>query len=106
MSSLESPIKFVQRFKVISVPFFCSWLHLKYNIKSFYIDIILRQNEFSTLAQFLVKKSKMVSLASSKMKNVKVFSARSRFLLKIVCCIAFGSASNACCLLKSITIIL
>ena len=43
----------------------------------------------------------MVSLASSIMKNF-VFLSRSRFAAKLICCIAFGSASSAWCLLKSI----
>ena len=44
----------------------------------------------------------MVSFASSIMKNMIVSSARSRFPIKLICCIAFGSTSNACCLLESI----
>ena len=39
------------------------------------------------------------------MKNTAVHLAQSRFRLKLVCCIAFGSASNSCCLLKSISIV-
>ena len=33
-------------------------------------------------------------------------SARSRFPVKLICCIAFELASRACCLLKSIAFIL
>ena len=49
-------------------------------------------------------KPKTVSFASSVMKNVAAPSALSRSQVKLLCCIAFGSASNFCCLLKSITI--
>ena len=50
------------------------------------------------------EKPKMVSFASSEMKNI-VFIFRSRFPVKLVCCIVFGSTSSACCLLKSIVAI-
>ena len=52
------------------------------------------------------EKSKMVSFASSIMKNIVVFVflSLSKFLVKLICCIAFGSASSACFLLKSIAI--
>ena len=51
----------------------------------------------------------MVPLASTIMKNVVVVlsftpSPRFRFAVKLICCIAFGSASGAGCLLKSIAI--
>ena len=51
------------------------------------------------------EKFKMVSFASSIMKNILAPAARSRFPVKLVCCIEFGSASGACCLFKSIVII-
>ena len=35
--------------------------------------------------------SKMVSSASSIMKNIVVFLSRLRFTVKLICCIAFGS---------------
>ena len=54
----------------------------------------------------LCEKSKTVSFASSIMKNIVPFSARSRFPINLICCIAFGSASSACWLLKSVAIIL
>ena len=50
------------------------------------------------------EKSKMVSLASSVMTNIVVCPDRFRFLVKLICCITFGPASLACCLLKSIAI--
>ena len=54
------------------------------------------------------EESKMVSFASSIMKNIVVFAFgfRARFLAKLIYCTVFGSASSACCLLKSIAIIL
>ena len=50
------------------------------------------------------KKSKMVSFASSVMKNVFGFLPQSRFAVKLICCTAFSSPSGVYCLLKSITI--
>ena len=55
------------------------------------------------------EKSKTVSFASSVMKSIVVLSfifrswlsLRFRFPVRLICCIAFGSASSACCLLKS-----
>ena len=52
------------------------------------------------------EKSKMVSFASSIMKNIIVFPSQSRFAVKLIYCIGFGSATSACCLLKSIAITL
>ena len=52
------------------------------------------------------EKSKIVYFVSSIMKNIFVFLFRARLHVKLICCIAFGSASRACCLLKSIAIIL
>ena len=48
----------------------------------------------------------MVSFASLITKNIVVFHAQSRVAVKLICCIAFGSGSSSCCLLKSIAIIL
>ena len=52
----------------------------------------------------LWEKSQIVSFISSVLKNIFVFPSRSRFLVKLISCIAFGWASSACCLLKSIAI--
>ena len=43
----------------------------------------------------------MFSFASSIMKNIVLlaFPAWARFLVKLICCIALGSAPIACCLL-------
>ena len=48
----------------------------------------------------------MVFFASSLMKNIAVFPSQSRFAVKLICCIAFGSASSVFGLLKPIAIIL
>ena len=57
------------------------------------------------------EKSKMVSFGSSKMKRkikikIVVSPFSSKFTIKLIYCIAFGSASSVCSLLKSIPIIL
>ena len=49
------------------------------------------------------KKSQMVRLTFSRIKD-NVFPALSTFPVKLICCIAFGSASSTCYLLKSIVI--
>ena len=48
----------------------------------------------------------MVSFDSPIMKNIVAFLARSRFPVKLICSITFGSASSDSCLLKSIAIVL
>ena len=50
------------------------------------------------------EKSNLVSFFSSIMKNIVALF--SRFPVKLICCIAFGSASSACDLLRSIAITL
>ena len=40
------------------------------------------------------------------MQKIVAPEARSRFSVKLICCIAFGSASSPYCLLKSVAIIL
>ena len=47
----------------------------------------------------------MISFAYSIMRNIVTTSDRSRFPVKLICCIVFGSASSASYLLKSIVII-
>ena len=44
--------------------------------------------------------------ASYMMKIIVVFPPQSRFSVKLICCIAFGSASSACRLVQSVAIIL
>ena len=51
------------------------------------------------------EKSKMVPFASLIMKNIVAFPSRSRFAVKMICCIDFESAWSAYCLIKSIAII-
>ena len=64
------------------------------------------QNEITILSQFFLRNSisNSVSLDSSIMKDIA--ASRSRFLVKLICCIAFGSRSSASYILKSIAIIL
>ena len=50
------------------------------------------------------EKSKTVSFASSIMKNIVESPTLSKFPVKLICWIAFGSASSFCCLLKSIAV--
>ena len=50
------------------------------------------------------EKCKTISLVSLIMKNICIFSSGSRFSVKSSRCIASGSASSACYLLKSIAI--
>ena len=50
--------------------------------------------------------SKTFSFVSSIIKKMVVFPALSKFAVKLICWIAFGSESKACYLLKSIAIIL
>ena len=51
------------------------------------------------------EKSEMVYFTSSVNKNIAIF-AYPWFPVKLISCITFGSASSACCLLKSIDIML
>ena len=52
------------------------------------------------------EKSKTVSFASSMMKNIVAPAAGSKFPVRLICCIAFGSASSTFYLLKSTAILL
>ena len=52
------------------------------------------------------EKSKIVSFTSSIMKHIVETASQFKLSQKSTCCIAFGVVSNACCLLKSIAIIL
>ena len=58
---------------------------------------------YYTLTLFC-EKTKMVSLASLIMKNIIVFPIQSKFPIKLICCVALGSATSVFCLLKSIAI--
>ena len=48
---------------------------------------------------------KIFSFNSSVMKNIVVYTSCSRFPVKVICYIDFGSASSTCYLLLSIIII-
>ena len=52
------------------------------------------------------EKSKTVPLDSSKTKYIAVCPAQSRFAIKLMWCIALGSALRACCLFKSSAMVL
>ena len=69
------------------------------------IHFTLKQKKNKNENTFTVpfEKSKTVSFASSIMKYIVEPSALSKFPVKLICCITFGSESNFCCLLKSIT---
>ena len=87
---------------------------LKFYIELLYVDIISEQNKIVEHAvanlyedihnTFIVssKKSKTVSFASLIIKYIAICPSLFRFAVKLICCIAPGTASSACCLLKSI----
>ena len=64
------------------------------------------ENIQSKFLHFLVKHLRQSVFASSIMKNIVAFSGLSNIAVKLIYWVAIGSASNACCLLKSIAIIL
>ena len=81
----------------------------------YYIGTKLHCRDLHNVFTVPCQKSKIVSFSSSITKNIIVLTVKiyteafrplSRFPVKLIYCIAFGSASTACCLLKSITIIL
>ena len=109
LPSLESRTTFNESFKVTSVPLFIRDFNLlSYELDNFtfkvfvlfYIYIILKQNKTMEHIHntFTVpcEKSKMVSFVSSLMKNIVAPSSLSRFPVKLIWRIAFGSASSAC----------
>ena len=59
----------------------------------YYIKAKLIHNTFT----FPCQKFKTDYFDSSIMENVIVFPAQSRFPVKLICCIGFGSTSSACC---------
>ena len=62
--------------------------------KNLFVELV-----YNTFA-FPCENSRIVLLTSLIMNNIAVFPARSRFLVKLICCITFGSESGACCLLR------
>ena len=104
---LESPIAFDKRYKVTVVLFFIpdfnllrdeldNFIHLKSYIQSFYNSIKLKQI-YNTLT-VSCKESKLFLFVFLNIENIVVFPSRSRFPVKLICCITFASA----CLLKQI----
>ena len=63
-------------------------------IELFFVNIILKGNNLAVPFE----ESRTVSFASSIMRNIVASSSLFRFLVKLTCCIAFGSASSFCCL--------
>ena len=127
-SSLEPPATFDENFKVASVPFFIPDFNLlscelenfthKVYIESFYIDITLEQtkivkhavansyDDFYNTYTVSCEKLKMGFFTSSIIKNNDLSLPPSKFSVKLICCIAFQSASSACFFLNSIAVIL
>ena len=68
--------------------------------------LILYKNEIKKGNTLIVlfEKSKTVSFAPPIMKNIAEPFYLSRFSVKLIYYIAFGSASGFCCLLKSIAV--
>ena len=66
-------------------------LHLKCCIKSINIDTTLKQNTLTVSGD----KFKIVSVAASIANNIVLFLSSSRFPVKLIYCIAFGSVSSA-----------
>ena len=111
--SLESQARFDEMFKAISVPLFIYLLSFKldnFMFKVLYWVILfwykISLNKIYNTFTVPCEKSKMVSFASSIMNNIVVFLSRSRFAVKLIFFIAVGSASSACCLLRSTAVIL
>ena len=91
-------IIFGERFKVTSVPFFIK----NYNLLSCELDDFT----FKVLYWVILYHIKNLKLlfASLIMKHIVVSTSRSKFLVKLICCVSFASASSACCLFKYIVI--
>ena len=75
-------------------------------LSHFYIDIKLQHRNYVERVYNTREKFSIVSLTSSRMKSIVVFPSRSRFSVKLICSIAFGSASSVCYSLKSVAVIL
>ena len=111
-SSLESPISLGDNLNTTSVSFFTAdliyvtensiILYLNSCIVSFYIIKIKIYKTFTVPWE----NSKIVSFSCLIVKKIVAFSSLSRFAVKLICWIFRESASNPCCLLKSIAIIL
>ena len=102
--------------------FACANLDAKYSavnlFRSSHLEVFYRKNVVRNFAK-VTEKHLCLSLFLIKLQtigveffyflnneNIVVFPYRSRFPVNLICCIAFGSASSSCCLLKSAAIIL
>ena len=92
----------MEKFKVGELGNFAYKVLYSLNLYLYYIKTKQYYNTFTVPSE----KSKTVSFASSIVKNIVAPSPVSRFSLKLICWIAFGSRSSACYLLKSVPIIL
>ena len=103
--------KLYWRFKVTSVRFFSSDFNwLSYELNNFIFKVlywvifywcyIKAEKNYSTLTA-PCEKFKVLTL---QLCNFVATSTRSRFPVKLICCISFGSTSSACYLFKSIAI--
>ena len=86
-------------------------LHLNYCIVLFYSDknwtiLCIQRNWIHKTFTVPCENSKTVYFASLRMNYNLVFPALSKFAVKLISWIVLGSASKACCLLKSTAIIL
>ena len=77
-----------------------------FTFKVLYIEQNKSVEHIHNTFTILCEKSKTVYFTSSVMENIVEPSARSRLPVKLICCIAFGSASSYCCSLKSSATIL
>ena len=97
--SIRFPLKTSQFFVMVQDVYLKTLLIIlvyviKCYIEVFYITAKKNQNKFTVPC----KKAKK-SFASSIMKNIVAPSSRTRLPVKLICCIAFGLTSSACCLL-------
>ena len=116
---IRLPIIFDDNLKTTSVSFFIanfSWLSCEFDSSKFKllyrvifywirINWIIIQHIYNTFT-VPCEKPEAVSIASSVMKNIVLFPARSKFVAKLTCWIALGPAPRACNLLKSVAITL
>ena len=112
--SLKPPVTTAERLKVTSVLFF--FLILIYLVENYNFTVKVacwvilhwydKAKQIYNTLRVPCEKYKMVSFTSSIMTNIVLFPSQSRLPVKLICCIAFRSASSYCCLLKSIVIIL
>ena len=97
---------FIPDFNLLSCELDHFMFKVLYWVILYWYFIKTKQN-YNTLI-VLREKSKIVSIASSVIKNVTVLSftssTRFRFPVELICCLAFGSKSGACYLLISVAI--